>query len=228
MDKCPERFDVTVRLVMQEIDNPFGENGKLALWAITDQPMKSTTLRVAWTSPDGQATTGIEPSLPAIMNPTHERAWLLGPELTVQTGPAKVAENIADGDLQNVQAAKLRLDIFDVNGEQQYSGKAILLNGQKIGTLPANERPISNWQTIILDIPKDRLSAIRSRNVLQIKNVNGDCFKFKAPTIAVKLADGRWYRTKPVKGVFCSARNWLYAEGKFFQGDVSPEIPLDF
>jgi len=135
-------------------------------------------------------------------------------------------------DLARASAAKLRVLVFDVNGEEEYENKPVLLNGESIGVLPASSRSeFSTWQEKIMDLPSAALARIRlSGNELVFTNPVGDCYKVSGVGLAVQLADGSWVETNRSATVHCTHApgSWKYAEGTSFTNDRSVPVRLGF
>ena len=130
--------------------------------------------------------------------------------------------------LKSIKAAKLRIRVFDANGEEQYRDKYILLNGERIGLVPANKGTLSAWQETVIDLSPEQLGLVKMRNTLQLTNAGGDCYKFTGLALAAQLADGTWVESSADWQVCSSVPNWLYTEGKLFTGEKSPEITVVF
>ncbi len=140
--------------------------------------------------------------------------------------PAAGAATISDSQLEHIVAAWLRLEVFDVNSEERYAGKQILLNGQPVAEVPANSGQLSAWQEHIIELPAEALPAIARANRVVLTNVGGDCYKFRGLALAVQTAEGVRVVTEPDAGVFSSVVGWRYAEGQAFDGDRSPPVTL--
>lgn len=135
-----------------------------------------------------------------------------------------VTEHLTDADLAGVQAGKLRLEVFDVNGEGQYADKWVLLNGERVARIPANEGELSAWQEVFLELSPAHLAALKRDNAVVLTNAGGDCYKFRGVALSLQKADGRWVATPVDEGTYCSVSSWQYAEGEAFRGNRSPEI----
>jgi hypothetical protein len=132
------------------------------------------------------------------------------------------------GDLASARAAKLRVRVFDSNGEPQYRDKDILLNGARIANVPANRGTLAEWDEVVIDLPAEALAGLKLRNTVQLTNAGGDCYKFGGLALAVQLADGSWLETAADRSVHSSVDNWLYTEGELFSENRSREIVLRF
>ncbi|NOY81488.1 MAG: hypothetical protein GXP31_10850 [Kiritimatiellaeota bacterium] len=152
------------------------------------------------------------------------------PEHRVESVRPDAARGLAEEDLKNIRAAKLRLLTFDVNSEKQYRNKPVLLNGKPVGLLPANRPPIAQWEEHILDIPKDLLKSLKiEKNRVVFTNAGGDCYKVTGIALAVQLPDGTWVESGRDRRIYSSVdRNWKYFEGEPFGGNRSREIFLSF
>ncbi len=133
---------------------------------------------------------------------------------------------IGDEEIAQISAARLRLEVFDVNAEEPYAGKQIILNGRPIAQVPANTGRLAAWQEHVIELPTEALGAIKRDNRIVLTNAGGDCYKFRGLTLAVQRPDGEWVIAGPDGGTYSSVGAWLYAEGERFDGDRSPEIML--
>lgn len=130
-------------------------------------------------------------------------------------------------ELAKIKAAKLRVELYDVNGGA-YAEKSILLNGQPLCQIPPNKGAASKWETRIIDLPGEWLPRIKMDNTVQLTNKPHDLFKFRGIALAVQTADGRWVTSSLAEKVHASSRNWRYAEGEIFEGELSPKIQIGF
>ncbi len=137
-----------------------------------------------------------------------------------------VSATISDEQLAHIGAARLRLEVFDVNPQEAYAGKQILLNGKPIADVPANTGRLAAWQEHVIELQTEALSTLARENRVVLTNAGGDCYKFRGLTLAVQRADGEWVIAGPDEGVYSSVGAWKYAEGRTFAGDRSPEIML--
>lgn len=138
----------------------------------------------------------------------------------------KASRRIKAHELEGIKAAKLRIRVFDVNGEPQYRDKHIILNGEKLERVPVNKGRLSAWQESVIDLAPEQLKLIRMKNTLELTNAGGDCYKFTGLTLAVQLADGKWVESSGDWTVRSSVGSWLHAEGKTFRGATSGPIGL--
>ncbi len=136
-------------------------------------------------------------------------------------GPTITAEELA-----NIKAAKLRMEVFDVNPEERYQPKHILLNGTVVAEVPANRGHRAAWQEQIIDLKGEQLGLVRMENTLVLTNAGGDCYKFRGLALAVQRKDGVWVETDASERVLSSVGGWLYTEGDLFEGNKSPEVRL--
>ncbi|UCG16482.1 MAG: hypothetical protein JSV19_00285 [Phycisphaerales bacterium] len=130
--------------------------------------------------------------------------------------------------LKNIKAAKLRIVVFDSNGEPRYRDKFIHLNGEKFQAVPANTGPLSVWQQHVIDLPAEHLARLRLTNQVEVTNPAGDYFKFTGLSLALQLADGTWVETRCQTQVYSSTEQWHYAEGTPFIDARSGVITLGF
>jgi len=151
------------------------------------------------------------------------------PEREFRMRSLRVAGPVTQHDLRRARTALLHMMVFDANGESRYRNKPILLNGVDVGVVPPNDRPISRWQERILTIPKKALETLKVRdNEVVFTNPTGDCYKVTDVALAVQLADGTWVESDHSRDILCSVGNWLYTEGKIFQGEKSSPVRLSF
>ncbi len=135
-------------------------------------------------------------------------------------------EHLTEADLAGIQAGKLRLEVFDVNGEPQYADKWVLLNGERVARVPANQGELSAWQEVFLDLSPSQLATLKRDNTVVLTNAGGDCYKFRGVALSLQKADGRWVATPLDEGTYSSVGAWQYAEGEVFRGDRSPEVRI--
>ena len=134
---------------------------------------------------------------------------------------------IKPDELAKIKAAKLRVELFDVNGGA-YADKHILLNGQPLCRIPPNDGAPAKWQERIIDLPADWLKRIKPTNTVRLTNKPRDLFKFRGIALAVQTADGRWITSSLADKTHATSQNWRYAEGQIFDGDQSPDIAVAF
>jgi hypothetical protein len=145
----------------------------------------------------------------------------------VASGAAALNRSISDADLQNIQAAKLRIRVFGSNGGS-YADKPLTLNGERIGQVPSNTRG-DNWEEVVLDLPEEALELIRRSNEIRIGNVPGDKYKASHLALAVQRTDGTWVTSSSDARVHASSDDWRYAEGVVFETpELSAPIVLEF
>lgn len=130
--------------------------------------------------------------------------------------------------LKSIQAAKLRIVVFDSNGEPRYRDKFIYLNGQKSEAVPANTGALSAWQQHVIDLPVGDLGRLRLTNQMEVTNPVGDYFKFTGLSLAVQLSDGSWVETRQHGQTYSSVVPWAHAEGTPFSNGRSGLIELSF
>ncbi len=140
--------------------------------------------------------------------------------------PHDAAADVTDAQLEDITAAWLRLELFDVNSEERYAGKHILLNDVPVADVPANTGTLSAWQEHIIELPPEALAAVARTNRIVLTNAGGDCYKFRGVALAVQTADGTRVVTQVDDAVFSSVSGWLHAEGEAFDGDRSPPVIL--
>lgn len=223
-----------------------GDGWLIYCYDLTAQRAAPTTLRVALARPGEQPFADLHP---------HAEAWLIGEvgqradadPFASEPLPWAIGQGcalwsrqllpdttlvfpnrptITAADLPAITAAKLRFEVFDVNPEPRYQGKQVLLNGRSLGEVPANRGDRAAWMEVVLDLPAEHLATLSLNNTLSFTNAGGDCYKVRGMALAVRRADGIWVTGDYSDRVLCSVRNWLYAEGEFFVGDVSPQVNL--
>ena len=186
----------------------------VSVWLVMDRPVEVAAAPLA-------------EHLPLAIAQQHRRQTVevLG-ETTLKH--EKAPQDITAKHLETIQAAKLRIVVFDANGEERYRDKFIYLNGQKVTQVPANTGPLSSWQESIIDLTVDQLERIRMSNVIVVDNPVGDYFKFGDVALAVQLMDGRWVESSHDDSVHSSIGDWAHAEGKVFVNKRSAEMTLTF
>ncbi|MGD9496541.1 MAG: hypothetical protein AB7Y46_09540 [Armatimonadota bacterium] len=206
---------LTVQLRAAEASAPFEPRATLELWLIGD----AGTIRA------GDPFEGEHLPWACAQGLSRYSVRLLPLQHLPMTGAETVA-SLTDAQLERIHAAWLRLELFDVNAEESYAGKQILLNGIPVGEVPPNRGELSAWQEHVIEIPADALPAIARTNTVVLTNAGGDCYKFRALALAVETADGLRAVTASDPGVYSSVTAWQYAEGDVFEGDRSPPIVL--
>jgi len=199
-----------------------------------------TTVQTAQAGSAQTATTGPVPTTSAprpTLSPDRPLPKPYRPEVVRQSfclltatppGPPWIASpTIKPDDLPNIKAAKLRVELYDVDGGA-YAGKSIVLNGQPLCQIPPNKGPISTWEEQVIDLPPDGLKRVAMTNEIQFTNPPRDLFKLRGVALAVQTADGRWVTSSVAGQTYSSSHNWGYAEGEIFEGDISPKITVSF
>jgi hypothetical protein len=195
----------------------------LSVWWVADRPVRDPL--AAWPEPNALAQVPVGQLLPVAQSFRRQTTCLLaGADLRLQ----RAAQGLSPADLRTLKAAKLRIRVFDVNAEEQYQGKFIWLNGQKLAPVPPNRGELSAWQETVLDLKPEQLGLLKLQNQVQLDNAGGDCYKFGGLCLAVQLADGTWVESDSDAGVYSSVDNWAYTEGTVFTGGRSPVIELAF
>lgn len=207
-------LELRMTAVETALDVPFQPSLGLRAWLIADWPGE----------PGPTATTVVEPACPYAAR--RRAAVALGEPVEVDTS-ARRGRALTAADLRTARAAKLHLLVFGSNGEK-YAGKPITLNGERVADVPTSRRPIDRWQRCLVDIPKEKLPALRLRNQIRFGNRSGDSYKLRDVALAVQLADGRWAETPFAGDVHCNTLSWLYAEGTPFTNDQSQPITVQF
>jgi len=196
------------------LDVPFQPSLGLRTWLIAD-----------WSGTPGPAPDAVV-ELACPYAARRRGAVPLGEPAEVDASPRRGRE-LGETDLRTVRAGKLHLFVFGSNGDK-YAGKAITLNGERIGDVPTNPRPLDRWKRCVVDIPQDKLASLRLRNQVRFGNSSGDSYKLRDVALAVQLADGAWVETPFAEGIHCSTLGWLHAEGKPFKNDQSQPIAVQF
>lgn len=203
---------------------PFsGPQARLSVWWVADRPVRNPL--ADWPRADALPPVPVGQLLPVAQNFRRQTTCLLK---DLDLSLRRAARGLTEMDLRSLKAAKLRIRVFDVNPEEQYQGKYIWLNGQKLAPIPANRGELSAWQETIIDLKPDQLELLKLRNQLQLDTAGGDCFKFSGLCLAVQLADGTWIESNSDAGVYSSVAGWEYTEGTVFRDGRSPTIELIF
>jgi hypothetical protein len=195
------------------------------------QPFAHPNLRAeAWLVGQAGQPTDTDPFAPerlpwAIAQGCASYSTQLLPETEV---PRPAGITITAEELANIKAAKLRIEVFDVNSQAQYRGKKILIGGASVGEVPLNSGQLSAWQEKIVDLAPEHLGLLRMTNTLVLTNAGGDCYKFRGLALSVQKTDGTWMDTEISGRVCSSVTGWKYAEGDGFEDDRSPEITVSF
>jgi hypothetical protein len=138
----------------------------------------------------------------------------------------QATEHLTDDDLAHLRDGKLRLEVFDVNGEPPYGDKWVLLNCERLARVPANRGELSAWAERFLDLKPEQLVRLGRANTVVLTNAGGDCYKFRGVALSLQKPDGKWVETPADEGTYSSVGGWLYTEGALFRGDRSPEITV--
>ncbi|HIE52501.1 MAG TPA: hypothetical protein EYP85_12145 [Armatimonadetes bacterium] len=190
--------------------------GTLKAWLVVDRRLKGEVMK---------ETPEVAPEpLPCPLRADWQRVTVRLLEPTA-LAPLLSHRGISDEELRHIKAAKLHLEIFDVNGGR-YADKWILLNGQRLAQVPFSRPPVSRWEERIVDVPVELLPLIRRRNLIAVTNEPGDSFKIRGLALAVQTAAGRWVETSLSERILCTPQDWLYAEGEVWPGNLSPAVEL--
>ena len=158
-----------------------------------------------------------------------ERSTWVGPQVTVEpsSGPTQLA--VTEADLANAKAAKLHVSVFGSQAGDDYGRKWVVLNGQRVATVPANSNTAQpdTWEGFVIDLAPEHLRLLHQENEVVIERQTADCFKFGDLALAVQRPDGLWAETNHDPAIWCSAPGWLFDEGTHF-GDRTPGIRLRF
>jgi hypothetical protein len=216
IDLQPHRGS-TVELVLEfdDPESPFSRPDMTAsAWLVMDRPVEVPAI----------ASTE---HLPLPISNGHRRQTVQMLEDT-EIPERTLRRSLDQANLEGVQAAKLRIWVFDSNAEPRYRDKFILLNGERLARVPANRKTLSVWEEHVIDIPPEQLERIRKANEVEITNPAGDYFKATGLALAVRLADGTWVNTGPYDQVHSSTAKWYHAEGIPFTEGRSGPIRLAF
>jgi hypothetical protein len=216
VDLRPQRGkNVEVELAFAPTDEAFSRpEASIAVWLVMDRAVAEA---------DGASSEDLP--LPISSGFRRQTVEVLGETKLAQ--PASQRSLTAE-QLKNVKAAKLRIVVFDSNGEPQYRDKFIYLNGEKLAAVPPNTGPLSAWQQQVIDLPAEHVGRLKLTNQVEVTNPAGDYFKFTGLSLAVRLADGIWVETGPQTQVYSSVAQWHYAEGTSFSDGRSGAIRLSF
>jgi len=216
-----QTVDVALSLVGE--DSPFNiPEASISTWLIMDRPAGAGPA-AAEEAPDPEAAYNLP--LPISKGFRRQTVELLGE--TKLMGRANRA-CLTTEQLKTVTAAKLRIVVFDSNGEPRYRDKFIHLNGRKLAPVPPNTGPLSAWQQHVIDLPPNDLGRLKLTNQVVITNPVGDYFKFTGLSLAVQLPDGCWIETRPNGQTYSSIAQWAHAEGTLFTNGRSGVIELGF
>ena len=194
-------------------------------------PFRSNMGLSGWLVADYTGQPGPSPATKANLACPYASRRRMGQSLGVETEiNLSKRRNVAvtEADLKQIRAAMLHVCVFGSNGEEQYAGKPILLNGVEVAKVPTSARPLDRWQRKLVPIPKDKLHLVRVENEIQFGNRGGDCYKLKDTAMAVQLKDGRWAETSFDPQVYCSTVSWLHGEGQAFSKGMSPTVRPSF
>ncbi|MHC4611342.1 MAG: alpha-galactosidase, partial [Planctomycetota bacterium] len=206
---------VEVLLAFEHQDRPFSwPEAMVSAWLVMDRPVAEV-----------EGTFGERLPLPISQGYRRQTIQVLGDTKVERRANRR---RITAAELKRVEAAKLRILVFDSNGEPRYRDKFIFLNGAKLAAVPANTGPLSAWQERVIDLPPEHLQRLRMSNEVEVSNPAGDYFKFADVSLAVRLADGTWTETLPQTQVYSSIASWTHAEGTVFTEGRSGVIRLRF
>jgi len=216
IDLRPRRGrEVEVELAFAGGDGAFSRpEASVAAWLVMDRAVAAA-----------EDVPGEEGPLPISSGFRRQTVEVLG-ETNLAPGPAR--HSLTAEQLKQAKAARLRIVVFDSNGEPQYRDKFIYLNGEKLAAVPPNTGPLSAWQQQVIELPAEHLGRLRLSNQVEVTNPAGDSFKFAGLSLAVRLADGCWVETRPRTQVYSSVAQWPYAEGTSFSDGRSGIIRLSF
>ena len=195
-------------------DRPFSASrARVEAWVIADRPRLT---KLGHTMPVEYA------PLPISQEFRRDSVRLL--EAVIERKPA--TEHVNDADLTHLKAARLRLEVFDVNGQPEYADKWITLNGEKLARVPANRGELSAWEEAYVDVPAAQVARLVRNNTVTIGNAGGDCYKVRGLALSLQRSDGTWVATSADDRTYTSVADWAYFEGTAFEGDKSPQITI--
>jgi hypothetical protein len=216
VDLRPHRgTSIDVAMTMAGSQEPFSRpHMVIAAWLLADRPVTIS---------------GELPKEPLPL-PVSQRFRRQTSQLLADTElfPESPRRTLSGDGLKSTTAAKLRLLVFDSNGEEQYRRKFIVLNGKQLGEVPANTGVLSAWQEHIIDLPQEHAARLAKKNEIELTNPAGDYFKCTGFSLAVRLADGSWVESKTIDQVYSSVADWAYAEGTPFIDGKTGKIILEF
>lgn len=126
-------------------------------------------------------------------------------EKSLSTEKSLVSDDciISDLILTNVVEANLLIDIFEVN-DGIYSNKVLLLNGNRIGVLPTNNKPIASWQTVLVKLDNNYFPKLKRNNSLGIIDNTGDFYNLKNISLQLRFSNGE-------QAIFCNTNTFSSA-----------------
>jgi hypothetical protein len=139
---------------------------------------------------------------------------------------AAAPRTLAGADLARIEAAKLRIDVFGANAEEEYREKIIHLNGHELGRVPSNSS--DSWSLRVVDLTPAQLGWVGLSNEVTVRTKCADAWKFRNLALAVRLADGTWVKT-PTDATVHSVPKWDHSEGETWGEDgVAGPVKLEF
>lgn len=129
---------------------------------------------------------------------------------------AAAPRTLAPADLGGIKAAKLRIDVFGSNREEQYQQKTIKLNGHRLARVPAGNG--DTWSLKVVDLGPDQLAWIQRANEVTVRTECADAWKFRNVTLAVQLSDGTWAKSNSDQTTY-SVPDWAHSEGNIWGRD---------
>ena len=195
---------------------PFAESGatKFDAWFIADRAVKA-------------APAPADEHLPFAIGQDHRRQTVALIQPTQLTVGGAAAGAMGDANWKTVTAAKVRLRIFGVSGGP-WGPVTLQCNGADLVRIPANKGG-DRWETVLLDVPAEKLKLVRSTNTLRLVNPKNDKFKVAGLAMAVRRADGTWAASPAVETVYTSSDDWKHAQGEIFPNmRESQPIAIEF
>jgi hypothetical protein len=194
---------------------PFsGPEMNLSVWFLADRPVATGPLSSREVLPF-QVSRVLRRQTVALLRDCH-----------VSRGRARRA--LTQADLAGATAGKLRISVFDSNGEPEYRDKWITLNGQRLARVPANEGQLSAWEEHVLDLTPEQVAGLRLSNTVSVGAAGGDCYKLTGLALAVRLASEEWVESTSDDTVWCSTMEWQYAEGEAFRNGEAGPVEVGF
>lgn len=151
-------------------------------------------------------------------------AQLLEKDPSAQHNPApSPLIGLTPEDCKHIRRAWITLEGAGV--EQGEFTSYLYVNGQNAGPLPALGGG-ADWKSGEVALGPAILRSLGLVNWLQVKNPGRDYMKIRSVCLGFELEDGRQGSTDVALGPYCSAADWLYAEGKSVK--LGQDLPMIF
>jgi len=138
----------------------------------------------------------------------------------------------APGQAVRIESARL---VYDVSGGSGNPNRPVVLNGMRIGSLPAFPEGAQWWRRwlrgVSLPIPAAALGALKASNRLEIGNAAGENFCVANVYIALELAGGRTLTSSLAHDVYWSvdrkrSRHYDFGIRKRLSGGMDLALPV--